>query len=149
MDWKSLGRFHISIGTELILFIFLPHPQLWVCLSIYSCWIHQEPFSRECQFLLVEHFLYAPSHLILTIPHYIGTIIPLNSQMRKLRLKKLGNMAKVSALLRGGTWAQTQQADSGAPACRLPCSPARGHQGDTEMWRAVHHPISRGCTTHQ
>lgn len=23
MDWKSLGRFHISIATELILFIFL------------------------------------------------------------------------------------------------------------------------------
>ena len=45
----------------------------------------------------MEHFLYAPPHLILTIPHYIGTIIPLISQMSKLRHKKLGNMAKVSA----------------------------------------------------
>ena len=45
----------------------------------------------------MEHFLYAPPHLIFTIPHYIGTIIPLISQMSKLRHKKLGNMAKVSA----------------------------------------------------
>ena len=84
----------------------------------------------------MEHFLYAPSHLILTIPHYIGTIIPLNSQMRKLRLKKLGNMAKVSALLRGGTWVGSDPAGwLRSPCLSSPLQPSqgspRGHGGVT------------------
>ena len=38
MDWISLGRFHISIGTELVLFIFMA---LALCLAL-----NQEPFFR-------------------------------------------------------------------------------------------------------
>ena len=56
----------------------------------------------------MEHFLHAPSHSSLTIAHYVGAIIPLILQVSKLRHTKLSNMAKVSALVSGGIWAQTQ-----------------------------------------
>lgn len=54
-----------------------------------------------------------------TRAHYVGAIIPLILQVSKPRHTKLSNMAKVSALVSEGIWAQTQQADAGAPASVL------------------------------